>query len=437
MAKLGLFDAKVPRYTSYPTAPNFGAAVDSAQHTSWIEQIPSGSKISLYVHVPFCRRLCWFCAYRTQGTQSDAPIHAYLESLKAEIALLKTHLPKGLTLSRLHWGGGTPTILSPEMISDLASDLFDLAPMAADGEFLVEVDPIEFDQARCDALIRAGMSQASIGVQDFDPQIQQSIGRLQSYEVTGSAVEMLRAHGVKTVSAEILFGLPHQTQKQLATSLQLLLSLSPERVALLGYAHVPWMARRQSMIPSGSLPTPQDHLALFNSAAQILYAEGFASIGMDHFAHPDDPLAQARKAGCLRRGFQGYTDDPAPVLIGLGVSAISRFPQGYSQNHGSTTRYTSALEQGHFATLQGHVFGPGDALRGRLIEMLLCQFAISPQAIRQEFPESAALLDQLLAQTVARFPGVFEQDAEGLHLPQPCRPLARMIAQSFDAYTSS
>ena len=204
LAKLGLFDAKVPRYTSYPTAPHFSNAVGPDQFTSWIKAVTPGSEISLYVHVPFCRRLCWFCACRTQGTQNDAPVAAYLQTLKTELALLKQILPQGVRLSRLHWGGGTPTLLSPAMMTDLAEAIFDLAPMAENGEFSVEIDPNEIDTARLDALAAAGMNRASIGVQDFDERIQQTIGRIQGYDITRDAVDAIRARGVTSLNADIL-----------------------------------------------------------------------------------------------------------------------------------------------------------------------------------------------------------------------------------------
>ena len=233
---LGLFDARVPRYTSYPTAPQFASAVGPADFAAWVRAIAPGSEISLYLHVPFCRRLCWFCACRTQGTSSDTPVRAYAEVLKAEIALLSQALPPGVTLSRLHWGGGTPTMLAPDLIRNLSAAIFRTAPMARGGEFSVEIDPDEIDAPRLDALVTAGMNRASIGVQDFDPEIQAAIGREQSYELTAQVVEMIRARGVTSLNADILLGLPHQTPGRITASVEQLLSLNPDRVALYGYA---------------------------------------------------------------------------------------------------------------------------------------------------------------------------------------------------------
>jgi oxygen-independent coproporphyrinogen III oxidase len=293
LARLGLFDARVPRYTSYPTAPHFGTGVGPGQFEEWIRAIPEGSDISLYLHVPFCRRLCWFCACRTQGTTSDEPVVAYVETLKTELAILKQHLPRGITLSRLHWGGGTPTLLSPYLMQSLAESVFDVAPLAANGEFSVEIDPNEIDDARLDALAAAGMNRASIGVQDFDPLIQKAIGREQSYALTREVAERIRARGVASLNADILYGLPHQTGPRIADSVQKLLTLSPDRVALYGYAHVPWMSRRQQMIPSEAMPTPEERLALFETARQLFVWDGYQEIGIDHFAKPEDGAGTA------------------------------------------------------------------------------------------------------------------------------------------------
>ena len=437
MAKLGLFDAKVPRYTSYPTAPHFGNRTDSAQFSDWISRICPGSSISLYVHVPFCRRLCWFCACRTQGTQSDAPVEAYAAVLKAELALLRQKLPAGVTLSRLHWGGGTPTLFSADLIRDLACTITEAIPLAPRAEFSVEIDPNEIGDRRLDALAAAGMTRASVGVQDFDSTIQQSIGRIQSFESTRLAIDMLRAHGIESLNADILFGLPHQTPARITESVQKLLSLTPDRVAVYGYAHVPWMAGRQSMIRSDTLPTPEARLELFETARQLFRWDGYREIGIDHFARPHDGLAVAQRTGRLRRNFQGYTDDPAEVLIGIGASAISRFPQGYAQNAPGTSAYIRAIRDGRFATARGHAFQGEDLLRARLIEALMCDFRISREEILSRFAIPAAALDAMLAAAASAFPGMLSLTSQGLAIRDEARPLARMIARSFDAYDLS
>lgn len=434
LMRLGLFDARVPRYTSYPTAPHFSASVDQELFTSWIEKIPEGSAISLYLHVPFCRRLCWFCACRTQGTSSDDPVIAYAQTLKAEIALLRQHLPKGVVLSRLHWGGGTPTMLPAAEMQMLAEAIFDVVPMGPGAEFSVEIDPNEIDAKRLDVLAAAGMNRASIGVQDFDEDIQKTIGREQGYELTKRVADMIRERGVHSLNADILYGLPHQTTERIADSVQKLLTLSPDRVALYGYAHVPWMSRRQQMIPSEAMPTPEERLRLFDTAAQLFEWDGYRAVGIDHFARPEDGMAIAQATGQLRRNFQGYTDDTSPVLIGLGASSISRFPQGYAQNASGTSDHTKAIRAGKFSTHRGHEFKGEDAMRARMIEALMCDFRISRAEILQTFAVSADRLDQLLRAAKTAFEGMVQLDKDALTIPPQGRPLTRMVARSFDAY---
>ena len=437
LAALGLFDTRVPRYTSYPTAPHFNADVGQDLYRSWLSAIKPETPVSLYVHVPFCRRLCWFCACRTQGTQSLSPVAAYVETLKSELALLKDALPEGVTLSRLHWGGGTPTLLAPEMLADLAEAIADVAAFSEGAEFSVEIDPNEIDDARLDALTAAGMNRASIGVQDFDPDIQSVIGRVQSYDITRKAVEMIRKRGVESLNADILFGLPNQSRARMTESVQKLLSLNPDRVALYGYAHVPWMARRQSMIPSDSLPTPQERLSLFQTARHLFMWDNYDEIGIDHFATPQDGLSVAQKAGRLRRNFQGYTDDQSQVLIGVGASSISRFPQGYAQNAPATSAHTGRIRDGEFSTARGHVFGGDDALRSRLIEALMCDFRIDAREILQDFDVSHEALNAMFSKANRDFDGLLQITEDGIYIPKPVRPLTRMIARSFDAYEMS
>ncbi len=434
LRRLGLFDAKVPRYTSYPPATKFSNDVSGPVFLEWLREIPAESRLSVYVHVPFCRRLCWFCACRTQGTRSDEPIIAYLASLKQEIETLGRLLPDGVQIARLHWGGGTPTLLKPEQMTDLAGAIKDAVPFADGAEFSVEIDPNEIDADCIAALAKAGMNRASIGVQDFDDEIQQTIGRIQSYEITRQAVDMLRDKGVHSLNADILFGLPHQTQTRISDTVQMLLSLAPDRVALYGYAHVPWMAKRQAMIPTDALPTPEERLQLFETARRLFLWDNYDEIGIDHFARPTDSMAIAAKTGHLRRNFQGYTDDTCDVLVGLGASAISRFPQGYAQNASSTAEYQRAVRAGELATGRGHVFKGQDRLRSRVIEMLMCDFFVDRAGIEDEFGLSADQFDDLCAAALRDFPGMVELGEDGFRVPQIGRPLTRMIARAFDEY---
>ncbi|MFG6080798.1 oxygen-independent coproporphyrinogen III oxidase [Paracoccus litorisediminis] len=434
LQRLGLFDARVPRYTSYPTAPHFSNSIGESRFREWISAIPAGDSISLYMHVPFCRRLCWFCACRTQGTQSEDPVRAYAQTLLDELALLKASLAPGVKLSRLHWGGGTPTLMPADVIRTVAGAVLSEFPLAEGAEFSVEIDPNEIDETRMDALAEAGLTRASIGVQDFDPEIQKVIGREQSYAITKRAIDMIRDRGIASLNADILYGLPHQDPWRISRTVEQLIALNPDRVALYGYAHVPWMAKRQVMIPSETLPDPHQRLRLFEVARELFLDAGYDEIGIDHFARPSDGLAEAQQAGRLRRNFQGYTDDQANVLIGLGASSISRFPQGYAQNSPATGSHVGAIRDGRFSTTRGHAFSAEDIWRARMIEALMCDFEIRADEFIRDHGFTPETLAQVFAPISRQFGMMVHVDDRGLRIPPQGRALTRMIARMLDAY---
>lgn len=446
LRRFGLFDTNVPRYTSYPPATQFAGDVSPARYADWLSQIPAGARVSIYLHVPFCRRLCWFCACRTQGTKTGAPVPSYVDTLIAEVEILRRALPQGVIAQRVHWGGGTPTLLPPADIARLARAVAVAFPQSGTSEISVEIDPNEIDDARLDALADMGMTRASIGVQDFDPEIQRIIGREQSFAITHAAVEGLRARGITSLNTDILYGLPKQSRARIATSIQMLLSLNPDRIALYGYAHVPWMAKRQSLIPTEDLPAPEARLALFETASADLTSDGYTPIGIDHFARPTDSLALAAQSKHLRRNFQGYTDDTCDVLLGLGASAISRLPQGYAQNAPGTAAYQKAVRSGALATSRGHTFARDDTVRARMIEMLMCDFRIDTNTLLVDTHPArshiagalseASAINALLDETARTFDGHAIRTDTGLAIPPHARPLTRLIARHLDAYVS-
>ena len=434
LRELGLFDARAPRYTSYPPANHFNDAVGPAQTSDWMAQVPSGSRISLYLHIPYCRRLCWFCACRTQGTSTDRPLAKYLEYLKAEIALVDATLSADVELGQIHLGGGTPTLLPPEMLLELGDAIAAFRPRSRDATFSVEIDPTEFDQARLDALIKIGMNRASIGVQDFDPAVQESIGRIQSYEDTRDVVDMIRAAGVASLNMDVLYGLPHQTKARMADSVQRVLSLAPDRVALYGYAHVPWMAKRQILIPSDALPDAEERLVLFDTARRLFRWDGYREIGIDHYAREGDTLAEADRTHTMRRNFQGYTDDTSDVLIGLGASAVSRFPQGFAQNHSTSSRYAGAITDGQLATVRGYALSDEDKLRSAMIEHLMCRFELDFAVLSAQFGVSIASIKSRLSGVMGRFADYVEINGDRLRITQNPRLIARMVACELDTF---
>lgn len=431
---LGLFDQRVPRYTSYPTAPVFSPNVGAAEQTRALAALDPDQPVSVYLHIPFCERLCWFCACRTQGTQTLSPVESYLGTLEQELALLKQILPKGLRMGRMHWGGGTPTILPPEMIHRLAQAVRAVIPPTETCEFSVEIDPTMVDRAKIAALAAEGMNRASIGIQDFDPLVQAAIGRLQPFDITRACVDDLRAAGIRSLNADLVYGLPHQTAVRLEDTLSKVLELDPDRVALFGYAHVPWVSKRQKLIPEDALPAEEARHALANLAATRFTEAGLTAIGIDHFARPGDGLARAAATGHLRRNFQGYVDDTCPTLIGLGASSISRLPDGYVQNAPATAAYVQRIEAGQLAGARGHMMTRDDLLRARAIEMLMCAFRLDRAALRDAFGAQAATLDAQIALVAERFGDLVTVTDEALTIAPEGRALTRIIASAFDAH---
>ncbi len=431
---LGLFDSRVPRYTSYPTAPMFGPAVGAARQAEWLTALDPAEPVSVYVHIPFCERLCWFCACHTQGTQTLAPVEGYVGALEAELALVAAALPGPIRMGRLHWGGGTPTILTPGLIHRLSDAISGVFAPAEGFEFSVEIDPTLVDRDKIEALAARGMNRASIGIQDFAPEVQNAIGRLQSFDATRTCVDQLRDAGIGSLNADLVYGLPHQYEARIADTIDKVLALSPDRVALFGYAHAPWASRRQKLIDEEALPNDLARYRLATLAAEAFAFAGYQPIGIDHFARPADSLAVAARTGRLRRNFQGYTDDGCPTLIGLGASAISRFAGGYVQNAAATAAYLQLVGDGRLAGARGHALTTEDRLRARSIEMLMCDFRLDRAALTAEFGAAAGRLDPITADIARQFGELVTLQHGSLAIRPEGRPLTRIIASGFDAH---
>jgi oxygen-independent coproporphyrinogen III oxidase len=424
----------VPRYTSYPTAPIFGRDVGAEVQEACLRDLDPDEPVSVYLHIPFCERLCWFCACQTQGTRTLSPVESYVETLEAELALIARLLPEGVRMGQLHWGGGTPTILPPHLIARVAEAIRGVFPAAEAFEFSVETDPTMIDAPKVAALQAAGMTRASIGIQDFAPEVQEAIGRTQSFETTRDCIAELREAGVTSLNTDLVYGLPHQTADRLSRTIEQVLSLAPDRVALFGYAHVPHMSKRQRLIDEAALPGDEERFRLAAMAHEMFMGAGYMPIGIDHYARPGDSMAEAAAAGRLRRNFQGYTADACQTLIGLGASSISRFPQGYVQNATATAAYAQKIGSGALAGARGHVFSHDDRLRSRAIEQIMCDFRLDQNALEAEFGEDAACLRSVHAEVKAAFGDLVELSADGLSVRPEGRPVVRMIASRYDAY---
>jgi len=428
----------VPRYTSYPTAPHFDEGIGPDAYAGWLSALGPRNRLSLYAHIPYCDRLCWFCACHTKHTLRYEPVEAYLKGLHAEIAAVGARVSQAAPVTALHFGGGSPTLVRPNDMRLLKSCLDHNFAFSSDAEISVEMDPNDLDEARHDALAAIGMTRASLGIQDFDPTVQEAINRIQTFEQTRGVVEAARERGVRSVNCDVLYGLPHQTAQTLAETVRAVLSLRPDRIALFGYAHVPWMKKHQTMIDEKALPGIVERFAQMTMAGEMLVAAGYEAIGIDHFALPADKLAVAARNGTLRRNFQGYTDDRADALIGLGASAIGQLPQGYLQNMPATGEYLRRVEEGGLAVVRGYALTEEDRARAFVIERIMCDFGFSFADLAARHPTFAGpVRAEARAFVAGDRDGLAHIEGERFCLTPAGRPFARTVAAVFDAHLAS
>ena len=428
-------DAQVPRYTSYPTAPHFSAEVGEAQYRHWLASLPATNG-SLYLHIPFCRAMCWYCGCHTTVAAREAPVLRYLDCLRQEIELVARYTRELLSIHHVHFGGGTPTMMSPGQMHSIMLALRKHFRISDESEIAIEIDPRALTAEMAATLGSCGFNRASLGVQSFDPAVQHAINRVQSFETTRSAVRLLRANGVRRMNFDLVYGLPHQTLQSCIDTVEQALELRPDRFAVFGYAHVPSFKPHQRKIEVGALPDSELRFAHSRAIADALVRAGYIEIGLDHFALPDDALAQAAAAGRLHRNFQGYTNDEADVLIGLGASSIGRMPQGFVQNEVRIPEYQRLVRESRLPIARGYRFEGDDRLRGAIIERLMCDHRVDLGAVCREFdidPSKLlgeAKLDPFIAD------GLVEMDREMISVKPHARPLVRSIAAAFDAQLS-
>jgi oxygen-independent coproporphyrinogen III oxidase len=426
---LALAERAVPRYTSYPTAPHFSAAVDAGTYTRWLAELPETAEISLYLHVPYCANLCLYCGCHTKAVRRDGPLDQYANWLAREIELVKT-ATAARRIKHLHWGGGTPSILGEARLEQIATKIADAFDTSKMDEHAIELDPRRLSPSLARALKRIGISRASLGVQDLAPHVQRAIGRVQTFEQVSEAVGLLRAAGINRTNIDLMYGLPHQRVADVEATVSRIASLEPQRIALFGYAHVPWFKTHQRRIDAAALPGPGERVQQVRAAAAVLATHGYVAIGIDHFARPDDDLVRALQSGNLRRNFQGYTTAHADALIGLGASAIGRLPQSYAQNFVDIRGYGRAIDDGRLATAKGIALSPDDHIRGRIIERLMCDLAVDLAA----FADPGAFADERnrLAEFSAQ--GLVRMDGPRIQITEAGRPFTRLVAAAFDAY---
>ncbi len=436
------YDKPGPRYTSYPTAPrfsvDFGAdAFGKAIVKSNLAAAPTD--LSLYLHFPFCDTLCYFCGCTMLVTRNRERIDAYLGYLIKEIKLVSQLIKPGRKVAQMHWGGGTPTYLEPEQIRRIFGAINAHFEFHDDAEIGVEIDPRGMTDAHLDALQDVGFNRASMGVQDFDPKVQQAINRLQPEELTRWAFDGLRDRDFRSINLDLIYGLPFQTAGSFAHTLERIIDISPERLAVFNYAHVPWMKKHQRIIREETLPSADAKLNILKSTIEKLTASGYVYIGMDHFAKPEDDLTQAYYKKQLYRNFQGYSTKAGCDLYAMGMSSISQLHEVYAQNVKELPAYYAALDAGRLPTERGYCLSPDDQIRRHVITRLMCDFELCKKEIEHTFAidfnayfESALQqLEPLLLDGLVKFEDDKIKATEMGHL------LIRNIAMAFDAHLTT
>jgi len=435
------YDRPGPRYTSYPTAPQFTeafgeTALREAAAASNGDPIPR--RLSLYVHVPFCASPCFYCGCNRIITRDVSRAGPYVDRLVREIALTSPLFDRDREVIQVHFGGGTPNFLSPAQLADVLDSLrrhFHFSS-AAERDISIELDPRFVSPADIAALATLGFNRASFGVQDFDPAVQVAVNRIQSVEETAAALAACRASGFRSVNIDLIYGLPFQTAAGFALTLDTVIAMRPDRLAVYSYAHLPTLFKPQRQINAADLPDPDAKLGLLQLAIERLTDAGYLYIGMDHFALPDDDLAQAQARGGLHRNFMGYTTHADSDLVGFGVSAISHVGESYSQSHRHLPAWEAALDAGHLPVFRGMRLSEDDQLRADLIQQLMCQGEIPVGALERRyaidfdsyFADAIDKLEPLLAD------GLIQRKADRYTVTEPGRLLLRNIAMCFDAY---
>ncbi|UXY17182.1 oxygen-independent coproporphyrinogen III oxidase [Chitiniphilus purpureus] len=432
------YDGHGPRYTSYPTADRF-ADFDAQRYNAAIEERQPGSAakpLSLYFHLPFCDTICYYCACNKVITKDRGRTTEYLSYLKQEIALAASLLKQRGKVWQLHLGGGTPTFFSDGQLGDLLAYVHRYFELQDGGEYSIEIDPRKVSSASIRALAGLGFNRMSVGVQDFDPQVQLAVNRVQSEEQTRAVIDEARAAGFASVSVDLIYGLPLQSQASVHRTIERIVALRPDRIALYNYAHLPQRFAPQRRIDEASLPAASVKLDILGDSIQALQEAGYLYIGMDHFALPEDDLAVAQRRGRLHRNFQGYSTYADSDLLGFGVSAIGLVGPVYAQNAKTLDAYYGALAQGRLPTTRGLVMNRDDLIRRTVIQTLMCQFRLSyaPLEISYMIDFPTYFAEELSRLAAFAADGLLQFTSDGLEVTARGRMLVRAIAMVFDCY---
>lgn len=436
------YDISGPRYTSYPTAPQFDSDFGEQEYVACVadsNKSASPKPLSIYVHLPFCNTICYYCACNKIVTKDRSRAIPYLQHLHKEIGMQeKLFEGSNRVVQQLHWGGGTPTFISQEQIAALMQRLrskFELADDAT-GEYSIEIDPREADAASIELLRAVGFNRLSLGVQDLDPVVQQAVNRIQSEKETFVVMDAARAHGFRSISLDLMYGLPHQTVAGFVRTLDRVLKAEPDRLSLFNYAHLPHMFKPQRRINEADLPDAQTKLDILHASIERLGEAGYIYIGMDHFARPDDELAIAQREGKLHRNFQGYSTHADCDLVALGVTAIGKVGDSYSQNQREVEAYYSAIDGDHLPIMRGMRLNEDDRIRRHVIQDLICHFALDFASTNQQLgiDFTKYFATELEALQPMQADGLLEVESGGIRVLPAGRMLIRNICMVFDAY---
>lgn len=439
LKKFKKYDKPGPRYTSYPTAPQFNENfthedyIDEIVKTNYGENLPD---LSLYFHLPYCDTLCYFCGCNMIITRNRDRIKEYISYVKKEIDLLRQYLLPDRKVVQHHWGGGTPTHLSPDEINDLASYINKNFQFKTDAEISCEIDPRELTKTHLEALRNNGFNRISMGVQDFNEKVQKAVNRIQLEDITRQTVTWVRELGFHSINLDLIYGLPFQTVETFADTVEKIIDISPDRIAVFNYAHIPWMKKHMALIHPEDIPTPEVKLEILKMTIEKLTSAGYEFIGMDHFAKPNDELAIAMREKKLYRNFQGYSTNAGADLYAMGITSISQLKNVYAQNFKTEKEYYSALDEERLPTAKGYRLTEDDHLRREVIMKLMCDFELNFTEIESKYKID---FKKYFAWGLNNLKEMIDDDLidmndKGLKVKNMGRMLIRNIAMNFDGY---
>lgn len=430
------YNGQIPRYTSYPTAPHFTSEINSNVYSNWLGSLPSENTLSLYIHIPFCQQLCWYCGCYTKITKREAPIQDYIDTLIREIGIVADLLSqKNHTVSHIHFGGGSPTILSPELFKTLLKTIRSKFVIADDAEIAIEIDPRTLNEEKIMAYATSGVNRVSIGVQDFNLDVQRAINREQSFELVQQCTDLFKANGINNISLDLIYGLPKQTVEKIEKNIDAALLLNPNRISLFAYAHVRWMKKHMQLIKEEDLPDNASRLLMYRAAAERLNKNGYVSIGLDHFAKQNDSMAIALENKTLKRNFQGYSTDTAENIIGFGLSAISHLQFGYAQNTLDMTQYKKEIINNKLPIIKGFKTTIEDKIRKKIIDDIMCYMKVDLNAVCNAFSYPTDYFKQeLLCLKELEKDGLVSIKNNVITIHPQARQLTRVVSSVFDNY---